>query len=138
MKINIISENELEKFCDFESFNLDKENVKKCGALESIIVENGGTILGRASLWSTENKMQNKKTGYIGHFAAKNKEAGLFICEYMYKKAKEYGMEYLTGPLDGNTWQRYRFMVNDNENPFFLEPHNPLEWLKSFWNQGMK
>ena len=29
MKINIISETELEKFCDFENFILDKENVKK-------------------------------------------------------------------------------------------------------------
>ena len=51
MKINIISENELEKFCNFESFDLDRENVKKCGALESVVAEDKGNVLARASLW---------------------------------------------------------------------------------------
>ena len=136
MKINIISETELEKFCNFENFILDKENVKKCGALESVIVEEEGAVLARASLWNAENRILNKKTGYIGHFAAKNKEAGLFLTGYIKEKAKEYGLEYLAGPLDGNTWNQYRFMVEDNKNPFFLEPYNPLEWPEIFAESG--
>ncbi len=138
MKINIISETELEKFCDFENFILDKGNVKKCGALESVIAEEDGTVLARVSLWDAENKMQNKKTGYIGHFAAKSKEAGLFLIKYINKRAKEYGLEYLIGPLDGNTWQQYRFMVEDNKNSFFLEPYNPLLWPEIFTESGYK
>ncbi|MCP1222929.1 GNAT family N-acetyltransferase [Sebaldella sp. S0638] len=136
MKINIISENELEKFCNFESFDLDRENVKKCGALESVVAEDKGNILARASLWNAGNKIQGKKTGYIGHFAAENKEAGLFLTEYMYKRAKEYRLEYLIGPLDGNTWQKYRFITGDNKNPFFLEPYNPPEWPEIFMESG--
>ena len=44
MKVNVISENELEKFCDFEGFNLEIESVKRCGVLGNITVEDGITM----------------------------------------------------------------------------------------------
>jgi GNAT superfamily N-acetyltransferase len=138
MKLSIISESELERFCNFNSFNLDSENVKKCRALESVIAEHKGEVLARLSLWKSENEIFGKKTGYIGHFAAKNKEAGLFLTDYIKKRAKEYGFEYLIGPLDGNTWQKYRFVTGNNENPFFMEPQNPLEWPEIFRESGFE
>ena len=104
--------------------------------MENITAEDNGTVLARASLWKGKSEIFGKKTGYIGHFAAKNIEAGLFLLNGIREKAAEYGFEYITGPLDGNTWQKYRFVVENNENPFFMEPHNPLEWPEIFMSSG--
>ena len=41
------------------------------------------------------------------------------------------------GPMDGNTWRRYRLVVErGTEPPFFLEPDNPPEWPTYFTEAG--
>ena len=69
MKINIVSENESDEFCNFENL---KPNVKR------IIIQNERNVIVKTPLWNTENKKQNRKID----FAAKSKEAVLFRTEY--------------------------------------------------------
>ena len=41
------------------------------------------------------------------------------------------------GPVDGNTWQRYRLITEPGtEPPFFLEPDNPDAWPGQFTAAG--
>ena len=41
------------------------------------------------------------------------------------------------GPMDGNTWRRYRLIVERGEAPvFFLEPDNPDEWPAQWMRAG--
>src|SRR5207237_5153884 len=40
-------------------------------------------------------------------------------------------------PMDGNTWRRYRFVVErGSEPPFFLEPDNPDDWPSHWTSAG--
>jgi GNAT superfamily N-acetyltransferase len=43
------------------------------------------------------------------------------------------------GPIDGNTWNRYRFITDRGTEPlFFLEPDNPDEWPRHFVEMGFE
>jgi GNAT superfamily N-acetyltransferase len=47
------------------------------------------------------------------------------------------GRTLAVGPIDGNTWQRYRFITERGDEPrFFLEPDNPDEWPGYFRQAG--
>ena len=71
--------------------------------------------------------------GVVGHYAADDDQAARELLDAAAAKLAEAGCTLAIGPMDGNTWRRYRFVVERGaEPPFFLEPDNddrwPLQW----------
>ena len=107
-------------------------------------VDNNEEIRAHCSLWwNRAPSMTNHKVGAVGHYAAIDDGAA----DALLKKTKEHlhasGCTIAIGPMDGNTWRRYRFVTGSGsiqppEAPFFLEPTNPPQWPTQFERAGFR
>ncbi len=90
----------------------------------------GGQTTGRCSLWWQKTpSLEGLPLGYIGHYAASDEASGQALLERACACLQERGCRRAVGPMDGNTWRRYRFVTDRGiEPPFFMEPQNPASW----------
>jgi GNAT superfamily N-acetyltransferase len=89
-----------------------------------------GVVVARCSCWWTEAPpLPGERLGAIGHYAAAHAGAGAEILAHACARLQAAGCTVAAGPMDGNTWRRYRFIVDRGAEPAFaLEPDNPDEW----------
>ncbi|NNE93545.1 MAG: hypothetical protein HKN23_18005 [Verrucomicrobiales bacterium] len=78
--------------------------------------------------------------GAIGGFFAEDRESALAVlAEAERQLREECGFDQIVGPMDGNTWQKYRFVTEtDGSPPFLMEPENPPEWPEWWQEAGWK
>lgn len=71
-------------------------------------------------------------TGAIGWFAAyDDEEAVKALLDAAVDLLKQEGATRVVGPMDGDTWHSYRFVISDFERaPFVKEPSNPAYYPK--------
>src|SRR5262245_5279486 len=120
-----------ERFCALEGFPLDAHAIARQRPEQSWLVENAaGKPVGRCSLWWTGTAPhEGHQLGYIGHFAITEPAATAPLLERACRGLAGQGCTLAVGPMDGNTWQRYRFLTERGDEPtFFLEPDNPDNW----------
>lgn len=103
-----------------------------------MLVDGTSVVQARASCWWTNTPfMPGQRVGVIGHYAANDEPSGVIILNQAVHRLEQAGCTMAVGPMDGNTWRRYRFVVErTNEPPFFLEPDNPDAWPDHFKNAG--
>ena len=96
-------------------------------------IDDGATPIARASLWwSATASFRGARTGYVGHFAARDADAGA-ACLRAAVAAFPTDVASVVGPLDGSTWHRYRAVTDAGSRPPFpLEPTNPAWWPDAF------
>jgi GNAT superfamily N-acetyltransferase len=89
-----------------------------------------GSLLARCSCWWTAGPQRlDDRIGAIGHYAAVDRDAGAAVLDRACAALASAGCTLAVGPMDGNTWRRYRFITERGEAPpFFPEPDNPDEW----------
>lgn len=93
-------------------------------------------IVARAALWWRNTPvMGGTKVGAIGEFTADDGEVAATLLNGALDHLREQGCGIAVGPLDGNTWQPHRFVVESSgRGAFLLEPRNCLEhpgWWES-------
>ena len=118
---------------------LPPELVTQQGADEQwLLVESGGEVAARCSLWWRNSPTYpGQRLGIIGHYGASNIEAGVQLLALACEQLAGRGCTMAVGPMDGNTWQRYRLVTQPGqEPPFFLEPENPAAWPEHFAKGG--
>ena len=105
-----------------------------------LLVSANGKIKARCSLWWKETALyEGKPVGAIGHYEANNHTSAKILFALAIKKLYENGVHLAVGPLDGNTWRRYRFITESGIEPaFFLEPDNPPRYVEHFQEAGFK
>ena len=83
-----------------------------------------------AGLWWTDvPSLPGEKLGVIGQFSASGPDATQGVLDRAARELAAQGCTLAVGPMDGNTWRRYRFVTEPGDEPaFFLEPSNPPEW----------
>ena len=98
------------------------------------------TIVARASAWwSAAPKLPGESVGAVGHFAASSADAAKLVLDAACEALRARGATLAIGPMDGNTWRRYRLVIDaGSEPPFFLEPTNPPEWPRWFAHAGWR
>jgi GNAT superfamily N-acetyltransferase len=91
-------------------------------------------LAARCSLWWTSPPPHlSALLGVIGHYAARDAGSGRALLAAACGALAAKCCTLAVGPMDGNTWRRYRFVTERNgEPPFFLEPDNPNEWPEQF------
>jgi len=104
----------------------------------SLVLLDGGVTIARCSCWWTGTaRHDGEAIGAIGHYAAADGEAGTSILQRAVALLATRGVATAVGPMDGNTWRRYRFIVERGSEPvFFLEPDNPDEWPAHWMRAG--
>jgi len=101
------------------------------------LADPGGNTLAQADLWWRDTPLhEGRKIGTIGGFHATDSAASRVILDAATDHLRAHGIDTAVGPMDGNTWKRYRFVINSNaRRPFLLEPENPPNfpdwWLEA-------
>ncbi len=102
------------------------------------VLDDQQRIRARCSIWWRDAaQVTGAKTGVIGHYAADEERYGKAALQHACRELKNRGCELAVGPMDGNTWRRYRFITErGTAKPFFLEPDNPDEYPVHFQRKG--
>jgi GNAT superfamily N-acetyltransferase len=130
---------ELSRFCAAAGFPLHAEAVVRQAPDHSFFLETAaGQTVARCSLWWRQTPAHEGHTlGYVGHYAVSDPAAATALFDVALQRLAAEGSTLAVGPLDGNTWQRYRLITERGvEPPFFLEPDNPDEWPGQFTAAG--
>lgn len=136
--IRIATPTQLEQFCQAQpALSLPQVQAQKADE-HWLLLNESNVVRARCSLWWKQAPAyQSHRVGLIGHFAAHDdsaaKELLTTACESL--RARDYTLA--VGPIDGNTWNRYRSVTERGDAPsFFLEPENPPEWPQYFTELG--
>ncbi|MCH7685206.1 MAG: N-acetyltransferase, partial [Planctomycetes bacterium] len=97
-------------------------------------------IIGRYSLWWHNTPPYNDhRVGVIGHYAVSDGSAARQVLQHACEELAANGCTLAVGPMDGNTWRRYRLVSEFGSEPtFFLEPNNPEDWPGHFVENGFE
>jgi hypothetical protein len=113
---------------------LSAEEIVQHGADDALGVFEGDALCARCSLWSAATPpLEGHHVGAIGHFGASDIEPARMLLSAACARLRQLGCTIAVGPMDGNTWRRYRLVIERGaEPPFFLEPDNPPDWPEWF------
>lgn len=81
----------------------------------------------RCSWWlDAAPPLAGERPGVLGHFAATSPEAAHAVLDRACSELVARGATLALGPMDGNTWRRYRWVIDSapDEPPFLMEPTN--------------
>jgi GNAT superfamily N-acetyltransferase len=97
-----------------------------------------GGLLARCSLWWRQvPHYQEHRVGIVGHYASAGDDPAAAVLAAAEQRLRDAGCTIAIGPMNGNTWRSYRFVVEAGERaPFFLEPANPKDWPAQFGKAG--
>jgi GNAT superfamily N-acetyltransferase len=109
---------------------LDPAALARARPDEHWIAHDGEALVARASLWHTRAPLApGERAGVIGHYAARDPESADAILRQACARLAEAGCTLAIGPMDGDTWHAYRFVIErGDDQPFFLEPDHPPDW----------
>jgi predicted N-acetyltransferase YhbS len=104
------------------------------------VLDDKQQVRARCSIWWRDTAaVDGERTGAIGHYAASDERFGAAALEHACHELGNRGCKLAVGPLDGNTWRRYRFITErGTARPFFLEPDNPDEYPVHFERTGFR
>jgi predicted N-acetyltransferase YhbS len=96
-----------------------------------------GELIAHAALWCSETPLlDGEHIGAIGGFAACDASAAKLLLDGACARLRTAGCRIAMGPMNGNTWRRYRFVIEcDRRGPFLLEPRNPTEY-PGWWRKA--
>jgi GNAT superfamily N-acetyltransferase len=95
-----------------------------------MVIGDNETVMAHAALWWKETpEYEGQRVGAIGGFAATDAEVTKILLDGAASYLRDAGCERVVGPMNGNTWRNYRFVIeSDGRGPFLLEPRNPTEY----------
>mgnify|MGYP001179690535 CR=1 FL=1 len=94
----------------------------------------------RAALYQgKEMQWDGKSVWMVGNYECTDDEqvAGLLF-ERLFADAKAGGADYLIGPMNGSTWNNYRFSLAQDFPNFLLEPYHHLYYVNQFYSAGFE
>lgn len=90
------------------------------------------------ALWMTDTpQFLAYKTGCIGDFQADDIHAGKALIQNALALMNDNRIEYVIGPMNGDTWHSYRLVTGtDNTPAYFMEPQNLAFYPEIFQQSG--
>lgn len=113
--------------------NINHEYLESCYVLTV-----DGKPKARAALYTNPHlRYKDKKSFCAGNYESVDDVLlADALLNYISSRAKLLGAEYLVGPMNGSTWDNYRFSTHHNSPNFFLEPYHHLYYNKLFMHNG--
>ena len=101
-------------------------------------IDSSQGLRARCSVWWRDTvPLDGERIGTIGHYAAVDPLAGRAVIRRALARLRSRGCSMAIGPMNGNTWRSYRFVIErGTAKPFFLEPTNPDSWPDDFAECG--
>jgi GNAT superfamily N-acetyltransferase len=103
-----------------------------------VLLNENQAIAAYCSLWwNNTPPYLNHRLGVIGHYATHDAESAGLLLNHACQELGARDCTMAVGPMDGNTWRRYRLLSQRGTEPiFFLEPDNPSDWCDQFRDAG--
>lgn len=80
-----------------------------------------------------------QKAGCIGNYECENNpETARLILQKAIERLKDLSFSFVIGPMNGSTWDNYRFSTHHNAAPFLLEPYHHLYYNDQFRENGLE
>jgi GNAT superfamily N-acetyltransferase len=119
-------------------FAIDPALLRRHSPTAHFAVIEDDRVRSRCSIWTQATpKLNDDHVGVIGHYAAADAGTGATILNHASQDLHRRGFRTIVGPMDGNTWRRYRLVTDRGDEPtFFLEPDNPDAWPSHFEQAG--
>ena len=114
------------------------ESVPQDFLAASFIVMNHGKPVARASLYNNPLlHYQQQPALTVGNYeCSDDAECANLLLNRIASEATTRGANYLIGPMNGSTWENYRFATDHDQPPFFLEPYHHLYYNEQFRQAG--
>jgi GNAT superfamily N-acetyltransferase len=105
-----------------------------------ILMDAAQEAVARCSLWWNNTPPYSaERLGVIGHYAARDAVSARLLLQHACDQLAARRCTLAVGPMDGNTWRRYRLITERGSEPiFFLEPDNPDDWRAHFSDFGFQ
>lgn len=102
-----------------------------------LALHKGPVLVARCSVWRNSlPEWEGSLPAAIGHFEAMNIPAGKHLLAAVLEWLKEQSTASVIGPMDANTWNRYRLVTHsDGRPPFLMEPAHP-EFYPAIWENA--
>lgn len=125
-------------FLVFEKALDTPEKIPTAHLANGILIFDQDIVVARAALYiNPEIKYQDYKVGLVGaYFAQDNDEVANVLFLALEELAQSHGLNYLLGPMNGSTWENYRFHDNPEKPLFLLEMSHPFYYLQQWANVG--
>ena len=102
-----------------------------------VFLKNNQAIARFAFYENPELIINDENAASIGSYECINDpEASKIILEFAANLALQKGYKWLIGPMEGSTWNNYRFSEHHNYQNFFMEPYHHLYYNDQFINFG--
>lgn len=120
-------------------FKFGNEPVSK-SLLKCYVILNEGMAVGRLAFYANEQlKYNGEKAAAIGSYeCVDHTDTSMELLNYAKNIAVENGCTWLIGPMEGSTWNNYRFSLHNDERNFFLEPFHYIYYNEQFKNAGFE
>jgi N-acetylglutamate synthase-like GNAT family acetyltransferase len=104
------------------------------------IVKKNSAIVGRAALYNNPSLVyENRRAACIGNYECMNDdECANQLLQRVVSDARQLGTTYLIGPMNGSTWDDYRFSIHHHHPVFLLEPYHHLYYNNQFIQFGFQ
>ncbi len=84
-------------------------------------------------------KLNGKSAATVGNYeCVKNSAASGLLLRHACEFAKDNGAGSIIGPMNGSTWNNYRFCTDKTNPPFLLEPWQHEYYNQQFLDNGFK
>jgi hypothetical protein len=105
-----------------------------------IVVQEDGQALAKAALYLNPHVVyQHYKVGLLGAYAAtENISACKLLLETLEDLARQLGLDMLLGPMNGSTWEDYRFMDAPGGASFLMEKTHPTYYSQQWQSCGFE
>ena len=102
------------------------------------VLTKNGTPLGRFSLYENSHlSYANQRTACIGSYeCVEDAWMAKKLIHFAASTAKAKGYSWLVGPMEGSTWQSYRFSLHNDFPNFLLEPYHHIYYNEHFKKSG--
>jgi len=105
-----------------------------------VVAGDGAECAARCSLWWSDTPdYEDHTVGLVGHYAVADARTGQAVLDRACRRLADAGCTCVIGPMDGSTWNPYRFVTDRGARPpFVLEPWHPPDYPEHFRDAGFE
>lgn len=129
-----------ELFPDNIPLQMESQYVNRLHLLHGYLLLDGGQVLGGIALYDNPGHfLHGERACCAGYFHCVNDVAAASqLIETVKKDVAALGIQHLIGPMNGTTWENYRFRTSDGPPAFFLESPHPVYYNDLFMACGFQ
>jgi len=115
-----------------------KENINATFFKMAYILVVDGEPKARVVLYENPNLIYEGKRAFcLGNYeSVADEKIAVHLLDYASEQAKVLGAAYIIGPMNGSTWDDYRFSQSHDAPTFFMERYHHLYYNKHFEKAG--